>query len=86
MSGRLIPKNKDYPRLSKATSGYVENKFFEKADLNKGYFCNDCLYFIEGNDCAIVRKDGPDVNGEESGIIAPHGICTLWLPDEVKTH
>jgi hypothetical protein len=57
MSARFIPKEKDYPRLSKATSGYVENKYFENSDLNKGYFCNDCLYFIEGNDCAIVRKD-----------------------------
>jgi hypothetical protein len=82
MSGRLIPKDKDYPKLSKATSGYVENPYFEKSDLNGRYFCYDCLYFINGNDCAIVRKDGPDVNGEESGIIAPHGLCTLWMPDE----
>ncbi|TLX85556.1 MAG: hypothetical protein E6L04_04995 [Thaumarchaeota archaeon] len=86
MSGRLIPKDKDYPKLSKATSGYVENPYFEKSDLNRGYFCYDCIYFINGNDCAIVRKDGPDVNGEESGIIAPHGLCTLWIPDETKTN
>jgi len=33
-----------------------------------------------------VRKDGPDVNGEERGIIAPYGICTLWMPDEAKTN
>ena len=82
---KSIPKNKTYPKLSKATSGYVENPYFEKADLNKGYFCYDCLYFIEHDDCAIVTKGRPDVNGEESGIIAPHGLCTLWAPDEVKT-
>jgi hypothetical protein len=35
---------------------------------------------------AIVKKDGPDVNGQESGLIAPHGICTLWVPDDTKTH
>ena len=86
MSARLIPKDKDYPRLSKATSGYVENQYFEKSDLSRGYFCYDCLYFINGNDCAIVRKDGPDVNGEESGTIAPHGVCTLWMPNESKTY
>ena len=85
MSARLIPKDNDYPKLSKATSGYVENPYFKNADLNKGYFCNDCLYFINGNDCAIVKKDGPDVDGKESGIIAPYGICTLWYPDENKT-
>jgi hypothetical protein len=71
--------------LSKSTSGCVENPFFEE-DLNKGYFCNDCLYFIENNDCAIVTKDGPDVDGKESGIIVPHGLCTLWGPDEEKTN
>ena len=60
MSARLIPKDKDYPKLSKATSGYVENPYLEKSDLKRGYFCYDCLYFINGNDCAIVRKDGPD--------------------------
>jgi hypothetical protein len=81
-----IPKNKDYPKLTKATSGYVENSFFEQSDLNTGYFCNNCLYFIEKHDCAIVRKDGPDVNNKESGIIAPHGICTLWYPDENKAY
>ena len=48
-----------------------------------GYFCNDCVYYIkEGNECAIVKNDGPDVNGEESGTIAPHGECTLWVPIE----
>ena len=69
MSTKSIPKNKNYPKLSKATSGYVENPFFEKANLNTGFFCYDCLYFIEDNDCAIVKNEGPDVNGEESGVI-----------------
>ncbi|HEU4467872.1 MAG TPA: hypothetical protein VFR61_02400 [Nitrososphaeraceae archaeon] len=62
----------------------IEN--LAKSDLNSGYFCYDCLYFIEDNDCAIVRQQGPDVNGKESGTIAPHGICTLWTPDEKKAH
>jgi hypothetical protein len=29
-----------------------------------------------------VEDTGPDVNGRESGIIAPHGVCTLWDPNE----
>lgn len=86
MSSKTIPKDKNYPKLSKATSGYLEIKNFEKSDLHTGYFCYDCLYFIDDNDCAIVRQDGPDVNGKESGIIAPHGICTLWSPEETKTN
>lgn len=86
MSQSTIPKDKDYPKLSKATSGYFEIPYFEKSELNGGYFCNDCLYFIHGNDCAIVKKDGPDVDGKESGIIAPYGVCTLWFPDENKTY
>jgi hypothetical protein len=80
-----IPQDKEYPKLSKATSGYVEIKQFENADLNAGYFCNDCIYFIKDNQCAIVKNDGPDVNGDISGKIAPHGLCTLWLPIEGQT-
>ena len=69
-------KNRDYPKLSKATSGYLEIPYFENANLNAGYFCNDCIYYMkEGNECAIVKNDGPDVNGKESGTIAPYGIC-----------
>jgi hypothetical protein len=86
MTDDFIPQDKKYPKLSKSTSGYLEIQNFEKVDLNKGYFCEDCLYFIEGNACAIVKKEGPDVNGKESGTIAPHGLCTLWFPDEDKTN
>jgi len=86
MSSKNIPKDKSYPKLSKATSGYLEIENFKKSDLNAGYFCNDCLYFVEKDDCAIVRQEGPDVNGKESGIIAPHGICTLWAPNDSRAH
>jgi hypothetical protein len=85
MSSKYIPKDKNYPKLSKATSGYLEIENFEKSDLKTGYYCYDCLYFID-DDCAIFRPDGPDVNGKESGRIAPQGICTLWAPDENKAH
>jgi hypothetical protein len=78
-----IPKDKEYPKLSKATSGYAEIPLFKNANLNAGYFCNDCVYFIkEGNQCAIVKSDGFDVDGKQSGVIAPHGVCTLWFPIE----
>jgi hypothetical protein len=46
------------------TSGYLEVDLFKNADLNKGYFCNNCLYYIKDNKCSIVQTDGPDVNNE----------------------
>ena len=78
----MIPTNKPYPKLSKATAGYTENEYFENANLHTGYFCYNCLYFIKETHCAIVKDSGPDVNEKESVIIAPYGVCTLWFPNE----
>jgi hypothetical protein len=81
--GELISTLKQNPKLSKGASGYVEIDIFQNSDLHSGYFCYNCIYFIkQGNHCAIVKDSGPDVNGKESGIIAPHGVCTLWDPNE----
>jgi len=77
-----IPTDKQYPKLSKSISGYLEIELFKNADLHTGYFCYNCSYFVKDKHCAIVQDSGPDVNGEESGIIAPHGVCTLWYPNE----
>ena len=80
-----IPTDKQYPKLSKASSGYLELEHFKNADLHTGYFCYNCTYFIKGNHCAIVEDTGPDIYGKESGIIAPHGICSIWDPNEEET-
>jgi len=48
-----IDQSKKYLKISKATSGYLEVDLFKNADLNKGYFCNNCLYFYLNNDCKI---------------------------------
>ena len=85
MSSQIIATDKQYPKLSKAASGYLEIDHFKNADLHTGYFCYKCTYFIKDNHCAIVEDTGPDVNGRESGIIAPHGLCTLWDPNEEET-
>jgi hypothetical protein len=81
-SNGIIPTDKSYPKLSKATSGYLEIEQFKHADLHTGYFCYNCTYFIRESHCAIVHDSGPDVNGRTSKIIAPYGICTLWHPNE----
>jgi len=84
MASEVIPTDKPYPKLSKAVSGYLEIDHFKKADLQAGYFCYNCSYFIKQNHCAIVEDAGPDVNNKESGIIASHGLCTLWVPNEAE--
>lgn len=84
-AGDTIPQATQYPKLGKAQSGYLEIGFFKNADLHTGYFCYDCIYYVKDNQCAIVRSSGPDVRGEESGIIAPHGVCTLWEANEQET-
>jgi hypothetical protein len=80
---QLISTDKRYPKLSKASSGYMEIEMFKNADLHAGYFCYSCIYFIKnGNHCAIVEDSGQDINGKESNMIAPYGVCTLWDPNE----
>jgi hypothetical protein len=82
MSSEAIATDRQYPKLSKAVSGYLEIDQFKKADLHAGYFCYNCTYFIRESHCAIVEDSGPDVNNRASGVIAPHGVCTLWDPNE----
>jgi hypothetical protein len=54
-------------------------------DLHAGYLCYDCTFFINEDQCAIVQNGGHDVHGKESGIIAPYGVCSLWVPNEQET-
>lgn len=84
-SAEMIPTNKQFPKLSKATSGYLEIEMFRNSDLKTGYFCDNCMYYLSDNRCAVVENTGPDVRGEESGRIAPYGVCTLWNPNEEVT-
>jgi hypothetical protein len=73
-----------YPKLSKAKSGYLEINFFKNADLSAGYFCYNCAYFIKPNYCAIVEDAGPDVDGQQFGIIEPRDVCALWEENTVE--
>jgi hypothetical protein len=65
-------------KLSKATSGYLEIEHFKNADLHTGYFCYNCAY-LSKIITAIVEDSGPDVNGKESEVIAPYGLCTCII-------
>ena len=37
---------------------------------------------MKPNHCAIVSDEGRDINGNISNEIAPHGICSVWTPNE----
>jgi hypothetical protein len=71
-----------HKKLTKVTAGYLQIDHFANSDTHTGYFCYNCDYFIKPNHCAIVTDEGQDVNGNVSGIVAPHAICSLWTPNE----
>jgi hypothetical protein len=75
-----------HKKLTKVVSGYLEIGHFANADTHKGYFCYNCDYFMKPHHCAIVTDEGQDINGNVSGMIAPHGICSLWTPNEKEVH
>jgi hypothetical protein len=79
------PKGQRFPKSLKGYFGLFGNSLLYNSELDRGHFCNNCLYFIDKDDCAIVEKEGPEVQGKESGVIARHGVCTLWYPYETKT-
>jgi hypothetical protein len=37
---------------------------------------------MKPNHYAVVTNEGQDANGTVSNVIAPHGICSLWTPNE----
>jgi len=46
MEKEAIPTDKQYPKLSKASSVYLEIDYFKNSDLSTGYFCYNCIYWI----------------------------------------
>ena len=75
-----------FQKQSKLKSAYVEREEFEDANLHEGYFCYNCIYWIDslGGKCMIVDDKGPDVFGKVSDIIAPHGCCNGYEPNSEK--
>jgi hypothetical protein len=75
-----------FQKQSKLKSAYVEREEFKGANLHEGYFCYNCIYWIDslGGKCMIVDDKGPDVFGKVSDIIAPHGCCNGYEPNSEK--
>jgi hypothetical protein len=73
-------------KLTKAGARYVEIAEFKDSDHRKGYFCYNCTYFVKPHHCAIVTDEGMDILGSSSGVIAPHGLCSIWVPNYQEIH
>src|ERR671915_1399444 len=73
-------------KLPKVAARYIELEQFKDSDHHKGYFCYNCLYFVKPHHCAIVTDEGMDILGRSSGVIAPHGLCSLWMPNQEEIH
>ena len=82
-STRTIPQEATkLKKLTKVTARYMKMDQFSDSYHHTGYFCYNCIYFMKPHHCALVTDEGEDVNGRSSDVVAPHGICALWEPNE----
>lgn len=72
-----------FQKQSKLKAGYIERDEFKNSNFQKGFFCYNCIYWIDmsGGKCMIVDDKGPNLFGKISDVIAPHGCCSLYSPD-----
>jgi hypothetical protein len=77
-----------FKKFSKLKASYVEYDKFADSNLHEGYFCYNCIYWINqgGGKCMLVENEGPDVQGKMSDVIAPHGCCAGYEPNYNKLH
>lgn len=72
-----------FQKQSKLKAGYLERDEFKDSNLKKGFFCYNCIYWIDmvGGKCMIVDDKGSDVLGNTSNVIAAHGCCNGYEPN-----
>lgn len=77
-----------FKKRSKLQASYVEYDKFADSNLHEGYFCYNCIYWINhsGGRCMLVENNGRDVLGKESSVIAPHGCCMAYEANLDKLH
>jgi hypothetical protein len=77
-----------FRKKTKLQANYVENEKFSDSNLHEGYFCYNCVYWmnVQGGRCVLVDADGPDVDGKASGVIAPHGCCMAYEANYDRLH
>ena len=79
----IVDNTTKFQKLTKLKAGYIERDEFKDSNLHKGFFCYNCIYWIDmsGGKCMIVDNKGPDLFGKVSDVIAPHGCCNGYEPD-----
>jgi hypothetical protein len=77
-----------FKKFSKLKASYIEYDKFADSNLHEGYFCYNCIYWINasGGKCMLVEDNGPDVLGKVSDVIAPHGCCAGYESNYNKLH
>jgi hypothetical protein len=86
-SSQNIPQEAtQHKKLTKLAARYIELEQFKDSDHHKGYFCYNCTYFLKPHHCDVVTDEGMDILGRSSGVIAPHGLCSIWMPNEEEIH
>ena len=75
-----------FQKQSKLKAGYLEREEFKDSDLHSGFFCYNCIYWVDsmGGKCMIVDNKGPDVFGNVSEVIAAHGCCNGYEANHDK--
>ena len=79
----IVDNTTKFQKLTKLKAGYIERDEFKDSNFHKGFFCYNCIYWIDmsGGKCMIVDNKGPDSFGKVSDVIAPHGCCNGYEPD-----
>ena len=87
-AGDIMENVTKFKKQSKLSAGYIERDEFKDSNLKKGFFCYNCIYWIDmsGGKCMIVEDEGPDIFGKTSGVIAPHGCCNGYEANYDKIH
>ena len=71
-----------FKKLNKRQASYIEYDKFASSNLREGYFCYNCIYWIniEGGKCMIVEDEGADVMGRRMGVVQDmRQILTSYL-------
>lgn len=82
-AGDIMENVTKFKKQSKLSAGYIERDEFKDSNLKKGFFCYNCIYWIDmsGGKCMIVDDKGIDVFGKTSDVIAAHGCCNGYEPN-----
>jgi hypothetical protein len=77
-----------FKKFNKLKASYIEYDKFADSNLHEGYFCYNCIYWINsgGGKCMLVEDSGPDVLEKVSDVIAPHGCCAGYEANLDKLH